>query len=197
MKRFARLFVTSTFLMISFVALAQAPQPGKTPATPTNNGQQNAQQAQNLPTKTQQFGDWNLICRKTGEQAQSGQLCELVQTIILNGQKAPFAEIAIGKPQADMPVQITVLVPINISFPSSVKVFIDEKDNIPLELSWARCMPVGCFASSPLKEDVQKKWGALENQGRVIFKAANTQDIAIPISYKGLKNALDALSKEK
>ena len=163
------------------------------PSAPAANGQQPA--AQNQPTKTEQYGDWVLTCRKPD--AQVPQNCEIVQTITVNGQKAPFAQLAIGKPKPDMPIQITVVVPQNVSFPSSVKVLIDEKDKSPTDLTWARCLPVGCFANANLKEDVQKKWGALETQGRVIFKAGNGQDIAMPISFKGLKGALEALAKEK
>ena len=178
------------------VGLSVTPVVAQTPPAspaPSANGQQPA--AQNQPTKTEQHGDWVLTCRKPD--AQASQNCELVQTITVNGQKAPFAQLAIGKPKPDMPIQITVVVPQNVSFPSSVKVLIDEKDKSPTDLTWARCLPVGCFANANLKEDVQKKWGALEAQGRVIFKAGNGQDVAMPISFKGLKGALEALAKEK
>ncbi len=171
-------------------ALAQTPPAAQAPAA---NGQQSA--PQNQPTKTEQYGDWVLTCRKID--GQSGQSCELVQTVTVNGQKAPFAQMAIGKPKPDMPIQITVVVPQNVSFPSSVKVSIDEKDKSPLDLAWARCLPVGCFASATLKDEVQKKWGALETQGRVTFKAGTGQDIPMPISFKGLKAGLEALAKEK
>lgn len=182
--------------LVVVAGLSVTPVVAQTPPTssaPSANGQQPA--AQNQPTKTEQHGDWVLTCRKPD--AQAPQNCELVQTITVNGQKAPFAQLAIGKPKPDMPIQITVVVPQNVSFPSSVKVFVDEKDKAPLDLAWARCLPVGCFASANLKDDVQKKWAPLETQGRVTFKAGNSQDIAMPISFKGLKGAIEALAKEK
>ena len=184
----ALLFATVAGFSMS-VAMAQTPPAGQAPAT---NGQPSAQ---NQPTKTEQHGDWVLTCRKPDD--KSPQNCELVQTITINGQKAPFAQLAIGKPKADMPVQITVVVPQNVSFPSSVKILTDEKDKTPLDAAWVRCLPMGCFANAALKDDFQKKWGALETQGRVIFKAGNGQDIAMPISFKGLKGALEVLAKEK
>lgn len=187
--------MSAAILFGSFLAsgaIAQTPPPSQAPAA---TGQQPA--AQNLVTKTQQFGDWVLTCRKVDATAQASQNCELTQTVTINGQKEPFAQMAIGKPRADMPIQLTVVVPQNVSFPSSVRVIVDEKDKSPTDLAWARCLPVGCFANTAFKDDTQKKWAAIETQGRVIFKAGNGQDIAMPISFKGLKGALEALAKEK
>jgi invasion protein IalB len=100
-----------------------------------------------------------------------------VQTITVNSQKAPFAQLAIGKTNADMPIQVTVVVPQNVSFPSSIEIATDEKDKTPLDLAWARCLHLGCFANVNLKDDVLKKWGAVETQGRVICKAGSGQDV--------------------
>ena len=185
---FVSVSVLAVFAASSVIAQTPPASPAPTPAT----GQESPT---NQPVKSEQHGDWVLSCNKLN--AQTPQTCELVQTITLNGQKAPFAQIAIGRPKADMPIQLTVLVPQNVSFPSVVKVYTDDKDRAPLDVAWARCMPMGCFANIPMKEDVQKRWSSLETQGRVIFKAGNGQDIAIPISFKGLKGAIEALSKEK
>jgi invasion protein IalB len=195
LERMMRRYVLSVAVSLiasaaSSTAMAQAPA-ANPPAAP-NNGQA---PAQNQVTKNAQFGDWSLVCRKADPQA--AQTCELVQSFTLNGQKAPFAQIAIGKPKAEMPIQLTVVVPNNVSFPSSVKIGVDEKDKAPLDIAWARCLPMGCFANATLKDDTQKKWSALETQGRVVFKAGNGQDVVMPISFKGLKDALNALSNEK
>ena len=182
----------------AMVAIMVSPVYAQTPAAqPPGTSSAAPASQQNPVTKTQQINDWILTCRKVDASQQGVQSCEIVQTVIVNGQKAPFAQIAIGKPKAEMPIQITVLVPQNVSFPSVVKVMVDDKDKSPTELAWARCLPVGCFANANLKDDVQKKLSALETQGRVIFKAGNGQDIVMPISFKGLKGALEALAKEK
>ncbi len=182
--------VAATVAAVSPVALAQTPA-ANAPAAP-NNG---PAPAQSNVTRNAQFGDWSLVCRKAD--AQAAQTCELVQSFTLNGQKAPFAQIAIGRPKPGMPQQLTVVVPNNVSFPSSVKIGVDEKDKAPLDIAWARCLPMGCFANAALKDDIQKKWGALETQGRVVFKAGNGQDIVMPISFKGLKSAIEALAQER
>jgi len=189
MSKLVSVVAATASSLILTPAMAQTQPASQPPAANTQAA------AQNQPTKTQQYGDWVLTCRKPDDKAP--QNCELVQTITINGQKAPFAQIAIGKPKADMPIQITVVVPHNVSFPSSVKILADEKDKAPLDATWARCLPMGCFANAALKDDVQMKWSALETQGLVIFKAGNGQDLAMLISFKGLKGAFEALAKEK
>jgi len=183
------------FMSMSTFVMAQMPLNGSANTPSTNTQAATAPQSQ--PTKTVQFNDWVLTCRKVEANLPGAQICELVQTVTVNGQKTPFAQFAIGKVQPDQPHQITVVVPINVSFPSSVKVAVDEKDKVPLALAWTRCVPIGCFANAIMKDDLQKKWSALETQGLVIFTAGNGQDIAMPISFKGLKAGLEGLAKEK
>lgn len=181
MRKYYKTMITGALLLSSSVAVAQAPQA----ASPPPN------------VRTLQFGDWVLTCRKADASAQAPQNCELVQTIMIKGQKDPFAQLAIGKVKPEQPLQVTVVVPHNITLPSSVKIAVDEKDKAPIDVAWTRCVQIGCFASAPIKDDTQKKWSSLETQGRVTFKAGNGQDVAIPISFKGLKAALEALAKEK
>lgn len=146
MRRYLRSVAASLIALVaSSAAMAETPA-GNAPGAP-NNG---PAPAQNNVTRNTQFGDWLLVCRKVD--AQATQNCEIVQSFTLNGQKAPFAQIAIGKPKPDMPVQLTVVVPNNVSFPSSVKIGVDEKDKAPLDVAWARCLPMGCFANLPLKD---------------------------------------------
>lgn len=176
-------------LLATSSAIAQAPSTNQTPA---------AGPAQNPPVRASQFDDWILTCRNaTSGTLQKSQSCELVQTIIVKGQKDPFAQIAIGRVSSDQPLQLSVVLPVNVSFSNIVAVSTGDNDSLPVNLAWARCMTNGCFATTVLKGDVQKKWSALETQGRVSFKASNGQEVAMPISFKGLKSALDALNKEK
>ena len=138
-----------------------------------------------------------MVCRNADASPQPARNCELVQTFSINSQKAPIAQIAIGKPRPEMPMQLTVVVSNNVSFPSNVKISVDEKDRAPLDVPWARCLPTGCFANTPLNDVFQTKWSGLETRGRLVFKAGNEQEVVMPISFKGLKSALEALAKEK
>jgi len=167
-------------------------------AAAPDSGQKPASAAPNDPNfKSVGFGDWTLHCQSIGAAPQVRRSCEVVQTINLKDQTAPFAEIALGKPSPTEAMMVTVVVPINVSFPSSVQIAVNEKDNQIYELIWKRCLPGGCFASVVMKDEIAKKWRGLnEASGRVRFKNAAAQDVVMPMSFKGLAQALDALAKE-
>ena len=87
-----------------------------------------------------------------------------------------------------------MVLPNNITFPSSVKLALDEKDNQPADLAWRRCLPGGCFADGDVKDDVVKRWRASE-RGEIRMKNGAGQDVIIPLSFRGLAPAMDALAK--
>ena len=142
------------------------------------------------------FGDWTLRCQ-TVAGPQARRSCEVVQNVMIQNQSAPFALIAFGKPSPEEGLHVTVVVPVNVAFPSSVRVASDEKDPQPVELSWTRCLPAGCFATAVPKEEALKKWRTASGPARVTFKSASGQDVAMQISFRGLAQALDALAKER
>ena len=150
----------------------------------------------NKPTVTT-FNDWVLTCRKAGSSPQAQQVCEITQSFSIQGQSAPFAQLAIGRLDPKQPIVITVVVPHNVSFPSAVNFSSDDKGSNPLTLNWTRCLATGCFSSSVVSDDVIKNWRALTQSGRVIFKNALGQDVILPVSFKGFAQAMDALSKSK
>lgn len=176
-------------------AVAQAPKGGAPSASPAAS----ADGAADLMTAT--YGDWQLRCRNAIPAAPGRsaipRTCEVTQSVIIQGQSQPFAQLAFGKPSASEPMFFTTVLPINVSFPSAVRVATDEKDAQPVDLAWTRCMPGGCFASIAIKDDVLKRWRAKEDAGRFTFKNSAGQDVTLPFSFRGLSRALDALSKEK
>lgn len=143
------------------------------------------------------FGDWQLRCSQVGQGAQAQKTCEVVQSVVLKGQSAPFAQFAIGRPKPGEPTHVTAVVPINVSFPSNIRLAEDDKGAQPLELAYTRCMPAGCFATAALKDETLKKWRGLSQMGQAKFKNAAGQDVQMPLSFRGLAQALDALAKEK
>jgi invasion protein IalB len=147
--------------------------------------------------KSATYGDWSFHCQTVGAAAQARKSCEVVQTVNLKDQTAPFAQIALGKPTAGDPLMATVVVPINVSFPSAVTITNIDKEVKSIDLSWRRCVPGGCFASVPLKEETLKQWRSRNDaSGKVNFKNAAGQDVVMPMSFKGLSSALEALAKE-
>lgn len=164
----------------------------------TSVAQAKTDTAADMTTAT--FGDWQLRCR-AGVPASANQpavlrSCEVVQSVIIQGQTAPFAQLAFGKPEPSAPLHFTAVLPTNVSFPSTVKIMQDEKDKQPVELAWTRCLPGGCFASIATKDDFLKRWRAQEEAGRFVFRNSAGQEMAIPFSFRGLGRALDALAKE-
>src|SRR4029434_2284937 len=115
-----------------FVVLAVASvrgQQGSAPPLPMPTGPD---------TTTATFGDWTLRCRLTATAQTSARSCELVQSIVLQGQTAPFAQLAIGRLSPGQPLFITAVLPTNITFPSTVRMTFDDKDTEPADLGWTR-----------------------------------------------------------
>ncbi len=164
------------------------------------NKQAAAPQAKPVPTEpgatTASFGDWVLRCQRGGTAEKPVRVCEVAQSMQVQGQNQPIAQVAIGRAGAGEPLQVTVLLPPNVVFPSNVRMLSDEKDTAGYDLSWRRCLPGACIADAPAKDDTLKRWRSAGEPGRIVFKNAGGQEVAIPLSWRGLPQALDALVKE-
>ena len=145
---------------------------------------------------TASFGDWVMRCQRTGEGDKVVKSCEAAQTIQVQGQTAPIAQIGIGRLSPGEPMRITVILPPNITLPSNVHVVTDEKDDQGIELAWRRCLPGGCIAEVKLEPETIKIWRARSTPGKLSFKDATGRVVAIPFSFRGLAQSLDALAKE-
>lgn len=157
------------------------------------------QAAESAPdVTTASYGDWQMTCRITnvGAGQPSRRICEVLQSVILQGQTAPFAQLGFGRMEPGSPLIFTAVVPASVSFPSDVRVAVDENDKQPLIAAWTRCLQNGCFASVAVSVDSLNRWRAREGGGRLMFKNGASQDLTMPISFKGLGRALDALAKE-
>jgi invasion protein IalB len=141
------------------------------------------------------YGDWVLRCSRVADTSgQAQRVCEVAQTIIIQGQQAPVAEVAIGRIKKADPLHVTVVLPVNVAFPSAPQINLDGQP--PLELTWKRCLPNGCFADAAPKDEVIRAWRAAKTNGRIETKDAFGRNVAVTISFRGLSQALDALNKE-
>jgi invasion protein IalB len=171
--------------------------------TPASSGQKLAAAEKPVPQEpttqstTATYGDWTLRCQQAGAPPQGRRSCEVFQSVMVQNQSAPFAQIAFGKPTPEDTLHVTVVVPVNVSFPNRMRIAVDENDAQAAELNFTRCVPTGCFASAGTKEDTLKRWRPLTTAGRVTFKNAAGQEVTMPISFRGLAQALDALAKER
>jgi invasion protein IalB len=146
-------------------------------------------------TTTATFGDWVLTCQRLPEGSKPARICEVVQSIQVQGQQAPFARIAIGRIASNQSLAVTVVLPNDIRLPSIVHVGTDAKDKGP-DLNWTRCVPGGCFAETALSLETVKQWRSTTQASKVSFEDAAGREIGFPISFRGLPQALDALTKE-
>jgi invasion protein IalB len=205
-------------MMLPKIACAQAAA-GQTPAaptavsprTPTGAAQQAAAPAKPtapiLPTDatrptpvgaepeatTASYGDWLLRCQRITTVGAAQQVCDVTQTVQAQGQQNPLLQLSFGQPVAKEPLKLTIYAPVNVSFPSVARLAIDEKDVQPAELIWRRCQPGGCVADLEIKEELLKRWRAQVGGGVVKIVDATGREIAIPFSFRGLAQALDAL----
>lgn len=176
------------------------PQPQPSPRPQTQSAQGAAPVVPAVPVEpnatTAAFGDWVLRCARQGEGAQVQRVCEVAQTVQVQGQQGPLAQVAIGRLQKAAPLKMTVILPSNVSFPSSVSVGGDEKDRSNIDLPWRRCVPGACIADGEPAAAALQQLRARTEPGRVAFKDAGGRDVAVPLSLRGLPQALDALARE-
>lgn len=144
---------------------------------------------------TATYGDWVLRCVRTGDGGTGPRICEVVQTMVVQGQTQPVAQIAIGYDKADL--RLTLLVPAAVSFSKVPTVSAQGGGAAPsFDLAWRRCLPNGCFADVGVNADLLKTLRTRTEPLQVLFKDAGERDATLPFSLRGLPASLDALSKE-
>jgi invasion protein IalB len=157
-------------------------------------GMAGAVAAQEHTTAT--YEAWVLECDvQAGPPVQ--KTCAIGQTQVaqVQGRNNPISHVAIRRPAKGQPVRLEVQVPVNVSLNANLRV--QTSDNDPgVAAPFARCLPAGCFADLDLKDDVIKKFRAATDNGKMTFKSANGQEVAIPVLFKGFGAAFDALGKD-
>jgi invasion protein IalB len=143
---------------------------------------------------TATYGDWVLRCVRAGEGGTGPRVCEVVQTMVMQGQTQPVAQIAFGYDKADL--RLTLLVAPSVSF-SRVATISAQGGGAPrADLTWRRCLPTGCFADIVVNADLQKTLRARTEPLQFAFKDGGERDATLPFSPRGLAASLDALAKE-
>lgn len=139
------------------------------------------------------YEDWVLECRNAAE-AAGPKTCQISQTSRVKETNQPFSRVLIAK----TPSKHFVLVaqtPVNVATRAPVTLRLNNSDP-GVSTTFDRCLPAGCFAEFELKDDLVQKLRAAKDAGKLVFKSASGQDVAIPISMKGFRQSLDALQKE-
>jgi invasion protein IalB len=124
-------------------------------------------------------------------------VCEVSQGVAVEGQQGWIAQVAVGRAPGSKELRLTVVLPTNISLQRLPKLRIEGKEAQAADLSWTRCVPGGCFASSVVSDDLMRRLRARTEPGVVSFVDAAEREITIPLSFRGLPQALDGLAKEQ
>nr|WP_286675477.1 invasion associated locus B family protein [Rhizobium sp. CSW-27] len=149
---------------------------------------------------TATYGNWVLRCIRMPASADGKQArqCEIVQTIQVEGQSQPVAQIALGRLPGDTVLHLTAVLPVNVSLPGGVHVSGNGKEGAEekggLDLQWRRCAGGACYAEGKPGDDALKIWRK-EAGAQLRFIDATGRVIGLPLSWNGLAQALDALAK--
>jgi invasion protein IalB len=153
---------------------------------------------------TATYGNWVLRCvQMPGHGAADGkatgsssQTCEVVQTVQVQGQQQPIAQVALGRLPGESDLILTARLPVNISLPGQVRLSGNGKTGTEEKgavlLAWRRCLAGACVASA--KPDATTL--ALirsGTEGQIRFADANGTIQSIPLSWTGLDQAITAL----
>ncbi len=173
-----------------------APPAVKAPAAP--KALPGTESAAGLTSAT--FADWELLCRgaPVGDPAKpGGRSCEIMQSVFIQGQTSPFAQLAFGRLEGKGPLLFTVVVPHDVALATPMRLSLEEGDKLPVDLPWVRCRPNGCFATAIINDGVLQRLQGRNDPGRISFVTGAGQNFVMPISLRGLSRALDGLAREK
>ena len=136
------------------------------------------------------YGDWTVRC----VMHKRAKTCEMIQAMQIKGRPQPITQIAVGHPTRNDPLTMVFEVPTNVWLPDGVKLSTDSK-KADVSATFSRCVPGGCFATTDIDANEIKQLSRLKKNGKLQFKDARKQQVAIPVSFKGFGDAYDALQK--
>lgn len=166
-------------------AAAQAPAKPPAPAAP-------AQSTPSDPAQTTAtYGDWVLRCVRP---EKGPHICEVVQSMMVQGQQQPVAQVAVGYDKNDL--RFTILVPPAISLSRGPTLGVANASTPHFDLAWRRCLPNGCFADVAVGAELLKILRGRTEPMQIDFKDAGEREVKLPLSMRGLVPAFDALAKE-
>ncbi|WP_454917469.1 invasion associated locus B family protein [Xanthobacter sediminis] len=133
-------------------------------------------------------GDWIVRCKKDS----SPKECEAVQTLQTADLKGTLAHVAV-RAQKGGEVLLIVLTPPGVWLPANVTLKVGGVPDIVL--TYKRCGQY-CVASAALTPENITALKASAGQGDLAFENGSRNPIILPVSFKGLADALTASLKD-
>lgn len=142
------------------------------------------------------FGDWVVVCGTPA--AEPGErMCEVDTNVMIRGQTAPSARIAIGHIGKEKSMQVVTLVPVNVSIPQGVSLTF-EIGKPGLTLPFKSCAAGACLADSDLSKEQLGGFRAAAGRGttgQISFPDLTGKPIPFEFSLKGFEQAIDSWQK--
>ena len=178
-----------TLALVASALAAEKPKPAPE-ASPKKDAEPVSSDPQ-LTTAT--FGDWVERCQRLGVAGETRKVCEVALTVTATGQSAPLAELALGRARKADPMRLTLVLPVNVGFPSAPRLTLESGE--AFDFAWRQCVPAGCFAEA---DPSAEQMGALRDAkgAKIESKAAGGQAFNFAVSLRGLPQALDAMARE-
>ena len=145
-------------------------------------------QAQQSTSAT--YSDWIVHCQRDA----SKKTCMMDQLTQVKGKNEAFSRIAVAAPISGRAVSLEVQLPVNVSLRAPVVLRTDDADP-GFSAPFDHCVPAGCFAEFDVNDEFIKRLRAADGVGKAAFKDSAGHDIVVPVSFKGFREAFDALAK--
>ena len=175
-------------LLCAGAAVAQ-PRPATPPAAPAAPAAAAA-----APERTvSQYGDWSLTCVQAAGQPRR---CE-VGLQLQDQQRRLGAAVAVGRMSRETPMRLVVVVPPNVRVSAPLRLVLEANETT--SLPFAVCTNNSCVAELEMRDEVlvrRLRNRAAENPGRLEWKDAGGNDVALPLPVRGFAAAMDALGRE-
>lgn len=141
----------------------------------------------------QAFGDWNRLC-ETPEKSTT-RVCFAFQKVDYAETKAQLLQAVVGYFRKDVPdPMLIVTVPLGVVLGPGLEIRVPGK--APLKDGYDVCLSRGCQAV--MRVDAEKmKVLTSGAEAEVVFFDAKRQQISVPLSLKGLNDAVNDLKKQR
>jgi invasion protein IalB len=130
------------------------------------------------------YQDWRVACPPASAKAQN---CELQEDVVDSKSGSTVVRIGITSDK-DKP-ELGLTLPLGVALPPGVGLSLGTDK--PLVFSYRTCNTVGCIAVLQLDSKIQTSLSAAKD-AKVLVAGLDGKVVAIPISFKGYGDALNA-----
>lgn len=185
----------SSLLILGPQAIAQWATPPLSTTAPKAGPPSSSDLAPDTTTAT--FGDWTLRCDRRLDLKPPQRVCELGLVVQKQGETGAQAQFALGRVARGEALRITAVLPPNVALKTNPKVIIDGKEPLSTDLSWTRCIAGACFADAAVSAALLSSLRSRTEPGRLDYRDGTDREVTLPISFRGVSSALEALAREE